>query len=247
MKKVFGWLLVLAVLCMMATLPALAETITVADAGACFGATGERLSGWLHNNLYEVNGSYSVFSVSDVGAIDRFIEDMKSLGWSVSGSSAENYAFFCWHDDPLVGLIYYPESNELRVYYDSDATYTVSSVAQAPVGHKCFICGGTGVCVSCDGDGEWITGQPGCFECGGNGVCPWCHGDGTVSDNENYKDVPEGVCAICEGSGVCQICWGAGRISGIATYGQGGSDYVDCSGCDGNGICEYCDGTGRDD
>ena len=247
MKKLFGWLLVLAVLCTIIALPALAETITVADAVAYFAneSTGYQScdGGSIYNDTYKVSGPFDEFPAAVESGISDYVTQMKSLGWSVASTSDGNAAFFLRNGMPLVGMIYKPATDTMQVYYQEGYQVEV-----APLGWECFSCNGSGVCFMCDGDG--MMGGWSCAQCGGSGICQWCHGDGMTAENENYgnrPDAPEGVCAICYGSGVCQICWGAGRISGIATYGQGGSDYVTCSGCNGSGDCEYCNGTGRDD
>ena len=245
MKKVFGWLLVLAVLCATVALPALAETITVADAGAYFSAERSNdkryENGRIYNDTYTVSGPYDVFAPACESGIGDYVTQMKSLGWTVASTNDGNAAFFLRDGTPLVGMIYQPDTDTMYVYYQEGCQVEVARLAWT-----CFSCGGSGVC-SC-GDG-YLMGER-CLTCGGSAICQWCHGDGMTSDNENYGNrpsVPEGVCAICYGDGVCQICMGAGRISGIATYGPGGSDYVTCSGCNGSGRCEYCNGTGRDD
>lgn len=45
-----------------------------------------------------------------------------------------------------------------------------------PCQWKCSFCGGTGICLTCNGDGEDGSGLPGtCMECDGSGRCPdWC-------------------------------------------------------------------------
>lgn len=58
------------------------------------------------------------------------------------------------------------------------------------------------------------------------------------------QEQASGVCTVCHGSGICQVCYGRGGMS-YATYGQGGSGWVDCESCKGNRVCKYCSGTGR--
>jgi hypothetical protein len=250
MKTLFGWFLVLAVLCTSIALPALAEPITVADADACFGQRAGQFGGRLSSDEQTVDGTYVQYNVSGNVAINTYLIQMQTMGYTVAGTTIDEHLFLCQGSVAVVGLVYNPATGDLRVYYDSGNEYAVlqpgAIPTAAPKGRTCFSCGGSGVC-SC-GDG-YLMGER-CLTCGGSAICQWCHGDGMIADNENYgnrPNAPEGVCAICYGGGVCQICRGAGRISGIATYGQGGSGYVTCSGCDGSGRCEYCGGTGRDD
>jgi hypothetical protein len=58
------------------------------------------------------------------------------------------------------------------------------------------------------------------------------------------QEQASGVCTVCHGSGTCQVCFGRGGMS-YATYGQGGSGWVECEGCHGSRRCKYCGGTGR--
>ena len=69
----------------------------------------------------------------------------------------------------------------------------------------CSACGGTGVCLSCNGTGH----NPHCAYCGGTGIihhkCAKCSGQGICSHCDGL-----GVCPRCEGEGKCHTCQGHG-------------------------------------
>lgn len=89
----------------------------------------------------------------------------------------------------------------------------------------CPVCGGTGTCDRCLGEGKVI-----CDECGGTGydVCSKCHGSG-VAGGESY------------GPKTCDQCSGSGKIVHGNCEGTG---YKTCQTCKGLGTCTVCHGTG---
>ena len=191
----------------------------------------------------EVAGTFFYYEYITPYMVDLYLERMKELGWTATPVKDDYYdtKYFFKLQDISTMIAYSSASDVLLLYYPKDIEIIE---IQYDNGYRCVICDADGRCPICGGSGKWFDDL--CFECRGNGVCPFCHGDGYCTLDENFRDVPDGVCAICGGSGICKICLGRGEFGGIATYGQGGSDSVDCSGCDGSGDCEYCEGTGKD-
>lgn len=107
-------------------------------------------------------------------------------------------------------------------------------------GKSCSICGGTGNCDECKGDGYL-----------GNGYtvsCPRCHGSNTETciycDSAGNSNKHEGTCDFpnCMGSHVyaCTTCGGGSRAVTCASCGGSGH----CKTCGGNASCSTCGGSG---
>ncbi len=222
------------------------SSYTVANPEDYFGEYSEseyfEIEDFINGPGFRFNG----INVNEFGtdAIDQFCSKMEDLQYTLTPiGDSEVRAVFFEKGNAKILLAYFYENKELILCYQANIAFTFEESEQASGGHECIICTGDGVCSTCHGKGTWFDNT--CFECKGKKTCQTCHGDGYVETNENYGDVPAGVCALCRGSGICQVCYGRGRFF-VATYGQGGSNYVTCSGCNGNRKCKYCEGTGKD-
>lgn len=108
----------------------------------------------------------------------------------------------------------------------SEEPATEESTSQLPV-NDCGVCGGTGKCDECKGDGYRDPGhQVSCPRCHGSGVetCAYCDGAGNSLKHEGTCDF-----APCMGSHTyaCTIC-------------AGGTSSVTCASCGGTGKCQAC-------
>ena len=63
-------------------------------------------------------------------------------------------------------------------------------------------------CERCDGKG-W--GKQSCGVCGGSGECPKCEGDGDSMNMSNWSV----TCSACNGTGKCPKCGGTGKVNGV--------------------------------
>lgn len=98
--------------------------------------------------------------------------------------------------------------------------------------NPCSVCGGTGNCQECKGDGYRGSGY--------TVSCPRCHGSLTETciycDAAGNSNKHEGVCDFpnCMGAHIyaCTTC-------------KGGSSPVTCNSCGGTGNCSACNGTGE--
>ena len=107
----------------------------------------------------------------------------------------------------------------------TEPTEDASSV-ETPV-NDCSVCGGTGKCDECKGDGYLGPGHTvSCPRCHGSGVetCPYCDGAGNSLRHEGACDF-----APCMGSHIypCTTC-------------NGGTTAVTCNSCGGTGKCQTC-------
>lgn len=101
-----------------------------------------------------------------------------------------------------------------------------TSSAETPV-NNCSVCGGTGKCDECKGDGYLGPSHTvSCPRCHGSGVetCPYCDSAGNSLRHEGACDF-----APCMGSHIypCTIC-------------NGGTTAVTCNSCGGTGKCQTC-------
>ena len=101
-----------------------------------------------------------------------------------------------------------------------------ASSAKTPV-NDCSVCGGTGKCDECKGDGYLGPSHTvSCPRCHGSGVetCPYCDGAGNSLRHEGACDF-----APCMGSHIypCTTC-------------NGGTTAVTCNSCGGTGKCQTC-------
>lgn len=141
-----------------------------------------------------------------------------------------------------------------NVAESSEAETTSETESSEPETLFCGTCYGTGICLTCHGNGyvQCATINSGCSLCKGSGVkvCPdcggesTCHscggsGEGTVAVDAEYVQ-----CETCEGNGI--LCGGSAAADD--PEGCHGSVVSHCRACNNTGLqngkpCSWCKGT----
>lgn len=122
----------------------------------------------------------------------------------------------------------------------------------------CSICGNTGRCKYCGGEGTLISiaalgpngyySEDGAFHStgsGGNGN--GYSGSGGYSGSSSSRSSTYTTCTTCRGSGVCTGCNGRkGSWENTGYYtGSNTKSWINCGSCNGSGKCSICYGRGK--
>ena len=123
------------------------------------------------------------------------------------------------------------ETAAVKAVEENHVTAAVTTKVRTEPAAACSVCGGTGKCDECKGDGYRGSGYTvSCPRCHGSltETCIYCDANGNSIKHEGTCDFPN-----CMGSHVytCTIC-------------GGGTTPVTCNSCKGSGKCMACGGSG---